>query len=227
MSALFVTMLLAGTPTAPAATALSQCEAFNREEEERRRNHTGPCPYCPCACGERGIVCAPCMACDPSRHRPNDDLVAPVRATHRVSGRAVLVSRICGGGAAITPERAGQLPPPQPLAGKKLLVTAGEAIATTNPVARITTSEEGKFDLRLEPGTWCVFDAARKLEAREAARSAAAAPNQDSACLVRERHRCDEVLRVGNGDRDGVQITFYASCPQPYNQPCYRGPAPP
>lgn len=47
-----------------------QCEAYNKAEAERRQNHTGPCPVCPCSCHEGRITCAPCTPCEPPHPTP-------------------------------------------------------------------------------------------------------------------------------------------------------------
>jgi hypothetical protein len=141
------------------------------------------------------------------------------------------VSRLCGGGAAITPEMEAALPPPQPLAGKLLLVVAGEEIAAVPEAARFTTDASGRFETKLPQGTWCVFDAGRKLETRAAEPPGPATSGADAytdeACLAHERRRCDEVIRVSDKGRNVVQVQFYEACPEVYNQPCYRGPMPP
>jgi hypothetical protein len=182
------------------------------------------------------------VRCDAARKDPTLDAIGlakkpqptgtPSSKKYRVAGRVVSVNRICGGGAAITPEMVAQLPPPQPLVGKVLLVVAGENIGPVPEVARITTGADGQFDIRLSHGAWCVFDAGRKLDGTEKVRAPdlvlpSANPNIDEACLAVERRRCDEIIRVAEKDQTGLQISFYGSCPEVYNQPCYRGPMPP
>jgi hypothetical protein len=40
------------------------CAGFAEAEARRRESHTGPCPFCPCACTPgRGTFCAPCAQC--------------------------------------------------------------------------------------------------------------------------------------------------------------------
>ena len=47
------------------------CEGFAEAEAARRARHEGPCPFCPCACTpERGVFCAPCVACNPPGPEP-------------------------------------------------------------------------------------------------------------------------------------------------------------
>lgn len=58
------------------------CAEFNAEQARRRARHTGPCPYCPCACVRGGeITCAPCARCDPNTTRP--ELEAPTLPPRR------------------------------------------------------------------------------------------------------------------------------------------------
>jgi hypothetical protein len=153
-----------------------------------------------------------------------------VEKTWRVSGRVVSVSRICGGGAAITRERLDALPPPQPLAGKQLLIVAGHQIVAQPIRARVTAGPEGRFTTQLSAGTWCIFDAARKPEKTASAPApltAAPTANVDAACLAAERLRCDALVTVPDRDIGRVEVAFYERCPQVYNQPFYRGPMPP
>jgi hypothetical protein len=153
---------------------------------------------------------------------------AKTKETKRVAGKAVLVTSVCGGGAAISQDAVARLPPPQPIGGRDFLVVAGEQISATQPAARFTTRADGSFATRLAPGTWCFFDAARRLRDDRAApgRQPPAAPNTDTACLAAEKRRCDLVLAV-QLDVPHADITFTAHCPEVWNQPCYRGPMPP
>jgi hypothetical protein len=143
----------------------------------------------------------------------------------RVTGKAVLLSHVCGGGAAISREQIAALPPPAPIGGREFLVVKGEVITAARPAARFVTRADGSFTTRLPPGTWCFFDASRK--PNEDAKAPPAPPKPDpEGCLEALRRRCDLVLAVKADVRD-AEITFSQSCPQPWNQPCYRGPMPP
>jgi hypothetical protein len=158
--------------------------------------------------------------------------VAGAADTVRVAGKVTLVSSLCGGGAAVSQEMIARLPPPQPIAGKEILVVGGGEIRATRPAARFVTRGDGSFVTRLPPGTWCFFDAARKPSAPAAGAPGppVAAPpsaNVDAACLEAQKRRCDLVLTVVKRDISKADITFNAGCPQQYNQPCYRGPMPP
>ena len=54
----------AGAEPAPAPESpADRCAQFNEREASRRRNHQGPCPYCPCSCTDGKVACAPCVAC--------------------------------------------------------------------------------------------------------------------------------------------------------------------
>jgi hypothetical protein len=151
---------------------------------------------------------------------------AKTKLTKRVAGTAVLVSSVCGGGAAIPDDAVARLPPPQPMGGRDFLVVAGERISAAQPAARFTTRADGSFVTRLGPGTWCFFDAARRPGDDRGPPEAVAAPNSDADCLAAEKRRCDLVLAV-QSDVPHAEITFTARCPEVWNQPCYRGPMPP
>jgi hypothetical protein len=154
------------------------------------------------------------------------DAGARPKPTKRVAGRAVLVSSICGGGAAIPPDAWARLPPPQPIGGREFLIVAGERISPAEPAARFTTRADGSFVTRLAPGTWCFFDAARRPGDDRPTPVAVAAPGSEADCLAAEKRRCDLVLAV-QSDVAHAEITFTGRCPEAWNQPCYRGPMPP
>lgn len=63
-----------GAPPEEAAdddAPLHDCTGFAEAEEARRLAHTGPCPFCPCACSaERGVFCAPCVECPGEQPEP-------------------------------------------------------------------------------------------------------------------------------------------------------------
>jgi hypothetical protein len=144
----------------------------------------------------------------------------------RVAGRAERVSSVCGGGAAITDEQIARLPPPVALGGMEFIVVAGNQITAARPVARFVTRPDGTFTTHLPPGTWCFLDAGRKPPNSGAALQAPLRPSIDAGCLESAKRRCDLVLPVKSDVRD-ARITFMNQCPEPWNQPCYRGPMPP
>jgi hypothetical protein len=149
-------------------------------------------------------------------------------APMRIAGRVTLVSSICGGGAAVTREMLERLPPPQPIPGRAFLVVAGEQISAARPAARFVTRPDGSFVTRLPPGKWCFFEATRRPSGDERPDKpvAAPSPHADGGCLAERARRCDLVLAV-KSDVSRADITFRQPCPQPWNQPCYRGPMPP
>jgi hypothetical protein len=144
----------------------------------------------------------------------------------RVAGRAVQISSVCGGGAAVSDEQIAQLPPPQPIAGMAFLVVAGDQVRGTRPAARFVTGADGRFVTRLPPGKWCFFEASRRPTEDRAPSAAVAARALDADCMAQERRRCDLVLDV-KSDVKRAEIAFPQRCSQPWNQPCYRGPMPP
>jgi hypothetical protein len=146
--------------------------------------------------------------------------------TKRVAGKAVMVSSVCGGGAAIRREQWDQLPPPQPLGGKTFLIVPGDHITAATPAARFVTRADGTFATRLPVGKWCFFDAARRPTTDQPSPVAVPSPNVDASCLAAEKRRCDLALTV-KSDLSRAEIIFTARCPQPWNQPCYHGPMPP
>ena len=55
------------------------------------------------------------------------------------------------------------------------------------------------------------------------------APYVDADCLRDQAVACDAQLHVRKDNPRDVQLTLdtFTPCPQPWAQPCYRGPAPP
>jgi hypothetical protein len=154
---------------------------------------------------------------------------AGAAATRRVAGKASTHASICSGGVRVTEEMIARLPPPQPIAGREFLVVAGDRISAARPAARFTTRPDGTFVTRLPPGTWCFFEAARRPGKDRAEPAAPATPpsaDVEAGCLENEKLRCDLVLPV-RSDIKTVEISFTQRCPQPWAQPCYRGPMPP
>ena len=156
---------------------------------------------------------------------------AGAKKTNRVAGRAVLEASVCGGGAAITQEQIDRLPPPRPIAGREFLVVTGESISAQRPVARFTTGVDGTFLTRLPAGTWCIFEAGRRMVDEPPGPAAPPSAGLDPAgvdrpCLAQEQRRCDLVLAVKSEVRE-ARIVFTERCPQPWAQPCYHGPMPP
>jgi hypothetical protein len=153
-------------------------------------------------------------------------VAAGAATTRRVAGKVEMTSSVCGGGAAIRREQIEALPPPAPIAGREFLVVAGGRITGARPAARFTSRADGTFTTRLPPGTWCFFDASRRITEDRNAPVAAPSANLESGCLEAERRRCDLVLPVKSDIKD-VRITFTQRCSEPWAQPCYHGPMPP
>lgn len=130
-----------------------------------------------------------------------------------------------------------------PLAGVEIVASPGTEIPGGEPVARATTDTEGRFELRLRPGTWCLYLASRELPPRRedgplavprgradasprVAGSEGVVDFVDQRCLEAENRRCDGVVEVGKKG-PMVELGTWESCPQPFNQPCWVGPQPP
>jgi hypothetical protein len=154
----------------------------------------------------------------------------------RVRGVARHHHRYCaGGGAAVTEEDLRRVPPPVPLAGVEIAASPGTEIPGGEPAARAKTDTEGRFELRLRPGTWCLYLASREVPLAVRGEGDAPAPVAvsdgvvnfvDQRCLEAERRRCDEVVEVGKKGAL-VELGTWESCPEQFNQPCWVGPQPP
>jgi hypothetical protein len=155
--------------------------------------------------------------------------------TVSVRGLARHHHRYCaGGGAAVTDEDLRRVLPPRPLAGVELAASPGTEIPPGEPAARAKTDADGRFELRLRPGTWCLYLASRALPPRiergppatEPTPTAPVVDSVDQKCLEAERRQCNEVVEVGK-DGVAVELGTWERCSEPFNQPCWVGPQPP
>ena len=164
---------------------------------------------------------------------------AAQRVVQRVTGtveRAIHAQGPCRGGVAVTNEEMQEWEAKTqrfPLPKTTFTVFAGER-HIGKPVARFKTDRAGRFEIRLPEGVFCVM--AGEL-------GAAASPDssplpvpthahEDAECLRDLATACDAQLyvRKDSTTRD-VKMTLtldtFTPCPQPWAQPCYRGPMPP
>ncbi|MFO0600683.1 MAG: hypothetical protein U0228_35570 [Myxococcaceae bacterium] len=166
-----------------------------------------------------------------------DGGLAPATLTGVVQSRAV--SMPCRGGARVLPEEIKS--DVRPLPHQPLTFVAGR-----NPYgkvgARATSDERGHFEVQLAPGQWCVLfgeppppppkEKAKPKEPRPP-RTNSIQANVDADCLEQLQHpqpQCDAVVQVTASAEPQERVLEHVTsnqCPQPWAQPCYRGPAPP
>ena len=157
----------------------------------------------------------------------------------RVTGtaeRAIHAQGPCRGGVAVTDEEIQEWNAKTertPLVKTTFTVFAGNRRAG-KPVMRFQTDRAGRFDVRLPQGVFCVMAG----EVKEAAPENSpvpgpvpvpTAPHVDAECLRDRALACDAELYVRKDSARGVKLTLdtFTPCPQPWAQPCYRGPMPP
>ena len=97
-------------------------------------------------------------------------------------------------------------------------------------MTRFKTDRAGKFDVLLPEGAYCVM--AGELGRAPPERSPVAVPKNphvDAECLRERAVACDAHLHVRKDNPRSVKLTLdtFTPCPQPWAQPCYRGPMPP
>jgi hypothetical protein len=154
----------------------------------------------------------------------------------RVTGtveRVIHAQGPCRGGAAITREEMAEWHAKEqrfPLARETFTLFAGDKHAG-KPVTRFKTDRVGRFDVSLPPGRFCVMAGEHQAVA-PAKQPQAAQPTSahvDADCLRDLALACDAVLYVRKDATRDVKLTLdtFTRCPQPWAQPCYRGPAPP
>jgi hypothetical protein len=154
----------------------------------------------------------------------------------RVTGtveRVIHAQGPCRGGVAITREEMAEWQAKTqrfPLAKAIFTVFAGDQ-HVGKPVTRFKTDRAGRFEVRLPEGTFCVMAGEHQEAAPDQPPPPAPAPSAfvDADCLRGLAVACDAVLHVRKQGTRDVKLTLdtFTPCPQPWAQPCYRGPAPP
>jgi hypothetical protein len=139
----------------------------------------------------------------------------------------------CGGGARITREQMEEREAKTqrfPLARATFTVYAGDK-HVGKPVTRFKTDRSGRFDVRLPEGVFCVMAGEREEVAPEKATEPLRPTDAhvDAGCLRDRALACDAHLHVRRDGTRDVKLTLdtFTPCPQPWAQPCYRGPMPP
>ena len=154
----------------------------------------------------------------------------------RVAGtveRVIHAQGPCRGGVAITGEEMQEWQAKtqrSPIARTTFTVFAGDR-HVGKPLARFKTDRAGRFDVRLPEGEFCVMAGERD----EVAPEISAEPPRptdahvDADCLRDLALACDARLYVRRDNPRDVKLTLdtFTPCPQPWAQPCYRGPMPP
>ena len=156
----------------------------------------------------------------------------PVRRVTGTAERTIHAQGPCRGGVAVTREELDEVAAKTqhiPLTRATFTIFAGSR-HVGKPLMRFKTDRTGRFEVNLPEGVFCVM--AGELGAVAPDNAPPAAPpraNIDAECLRERARACDAQLHVrGDNPRD-VKLTLdtFTPCPQPWAQPCYRGPAPP
>jgi hypothetical protein len=98
-------------------------------------------------------------------------------------------------------------------------------------LTRFTTDRVGRFDVHLPEGVFCVMAGERDEVAPETSTEPLrpTVATVDTDCLRDLALACDARLSVRRDNPRVVKLTLdtFTPCPQPWAQPCYRGPMPP
>jgi hypothetical protein len=156
----------------------------------------------------------------------------PVRRVTGTVERVIHAQGPCRGGVAVTREEMEEVEAKAQrfaIARATFTVFAGRR-HVGKPVTRFKTDRAGRFDVSLAEGVFCVM--AGELNERAAPKSPLVAspnPHVDAECLRERELACDAQLYVRKENPRAVKLTLdtYTPCPQPWAQPCYRGPMPP
>jgi hypothetical protein len=156
-------------------------------------------------------------------------------AVGRVKGtieRVIHAQGPCRGGVAVTREEMEEVEAKTQrlrLANATFTVFAGRRHAG-KPVTRFRTDRAGRFEVALPEGAYCVMAGDLKEAApKNAPMAAPTGPHVDAECLRERAVACDAQLQVRKENPRDVKLTLdtFTPCPQPWAQPCYRGPMPP
>jgi len=163
------------------------------------------------------------------------DAAAPAPPQH-VTGsveRVVHAQGPCRGGVAVTREELDEVAAKTqhiPLRNATFTIFAGDK-HVGKPLTRFTTDRAARFAVDLPAGAFCVMAGDRKEAPTEKARATPvpASANIDANCLRERAVACDATLHVRKDSARAVKLTLdtFTPCPQPWAQPCYRGPMPP
>ena len=161
---------------------------------------------------------------------------APPPPPQHVTGsveRVVHAQGPCRGGVAVTREELDEVAAKTqhiPLRNATFTIFAGDK-HVGKPLTRFTTDRAARFAVDLPAGAFCVMAGDRKEAPTEKARATPvpASPNIDANCLRERAVACDATLHVRKDSARAVKLTLdtFTPCPQPWAQPCYRGPMPP
>ena len=170
---------------------------------------------------------------EPTQPRPNGAERAqdkapprkPRNALRNVGSRTVTVSgivlnRILNCGGMKRPSK-----PPRPVTGRHFLVRRGDRNTNATPVAEFKSGAEGRFELELPVGSYCVVAVEKRQVKEHRSSGPADASNTEAwraACLARWSAACDFRWNLTT-DLDRVRLM----APQFCRGPCYRGPTPP
>jgi hypothetical protein len=164
-------------------------------------------------------------------------MAAPrVRRVTGTAERAIHAQGPCRGGVAVTNEEMQEWAAKTqrfPLAKTAFTVFAGQK-RVGKPVIRFKTDRAGRFEVRLPEGVFCVMAGDLGEVAPEVSREpqkplAATSAGVDAQCLRDRALACDAQLYVRSDNPRDVKLTLdtFTLCPEPWAQPCYRGPMPP
>jgi hypothetical protein len=108
---------------------------------------------------------------------------------------------------------------PQPLSGGEFLVLTGVRNRDVAPVAKFKVEADGRFQVTLQPGSYCVIEASRRIGTGKSP----GAMYVDPQCAAEQAARCDATWTV-SGPQD---VSFTLSRAQGGPPACWIGPSPP
>jgi hypothetical protein len=136
----------------------------------------------------------------------------------RVTGQFLATGAYCGGKVP-SPEQLENARRRKPVPHAKLLVRRGKTNANEAAVAELETDAEGRFDVILRPGTYCIV----RDQKRNALPPRRPQSNVDSQCYANWLRSCDAIWEIATVPvlKNDVVVN------NPCFGPCYRGPMPP
>lgn len=114
-----------------------------------------------------------------------------------MTGRTLDVRVTHCGGAALPPGVEGAQRTPVP--ATRVLVRPGNSNSTAPVAAWVLSDAHGTFTLDLPAGSWCLLTEAQAANPPPA--NLALTADRHASCMMGERSRCSEVVRVGPGEQ--------------------------
>jgi hypothetical protein len=144
----------------------------------------------------------------------------------KLSGTVQVTEACCGG--AYSPERIADARGPKP-AQKRLLIRRGERNSTSTPVAEVISDAQGRFEVDLPPGTYCLVEAEKRAPPPKRKKGSTNTGHlvTDWDCLREAFKQCDATATLTETAPAELQLQFHRACFGAGRCVQWTGPLPP